>query len=180
MRQNTFTFKPAFKITVAGNHKPHISNVDEAMRRRLHLVPFTVTIPPEQRDNQLAAKLAAEYGGILAWAMEACANYLANGLRAPKRVVSATDEWFEDEYKIGAFLAARCVVDANERDSIKAIWWAYDQWAREAGETWRMTARDLAADLRRRGFEDCYAGRDQGLRGIRVLSTPERVFGARP
>lgn len=180
MRQNTFTFKPAFKITIAGNHKPRISNVDEAMRRRLHLVPFTVTIPPEQRDKQLAAKLAAEYGGILLWALEGCAGYLANGLHPPARVVSATDEWFDDEDRLGSFLAARCVLDPNERDSIKAIWAAYDQWAREAGETWRMTARDLAADLRKRGFEDCYAGRDKGLRGIRVLALPERVFAARP
>lgn len=179
MRQNTFTFRPAFKITIAGNHKPRISNVDEAMRRRLHLVPFTVTIPPEQRDKTLADKLRAEYGGILAWAMEGCADYLANGLRPPERVVAATEEWFEDEDKIGAFLAARCIVDPNARDSIKAIWAAYDDWAREAGETWRMTARDLAADLRKRGFVDCYAGRDKGLRGLRVLALPERVFGPR-
>jgi len=30
---------------IVGNHKPSLSSVDEAIRRRFHLVPFTVTIP---------------------------------------------------------------------------------------------------------------------------------------
>lgn len=42
MRQDFFTFTPAFKLLIAGNHKPGLRNVDEAMRRRFHLVPFTV------------------------------------------------------------------------------------------------------------------------------------------
>ena len=40
------------------------------MRRRLHLVPFNVTIPEERRDRQLTEKLLKERGGILAWADE--------------------------------------------------------------------------------------------------------------
>ena len=31
-----------FKLVIAGNHKPSIRNIDEAMKRRLHMVPFTV------------------------------------------------------------------------------------------------------------------------------------------
>jgi putative DNA primase/helicase len=44
MRQDFFTYSPAFKLVIAGNHKPALSGVDEAIRRRFHLVPFTVTI----------------------------------------------------------------------------------------------------------------------------------------
>jgi putative DNA primase/helicase len=40
MRQDFFEYIPQFKLWVAGNHKPRLRNVDEAMRRRLHLVPF--------------------------------------------------------------------------------------------------------------------------------------------
>ena len=54
MRQDFFEFIPQFKLVVAGNHKPAIRTIDEAMRRRLHLVPFTVTIPPKQRDKTSA------------------------------------------------------------------------------------------------------------------------------
>ena len=36
MRQDFFEFFPQFKLFVAGNHKPAIRNIDEAMKRRLH------------------------------------------------------------------------------------------------------------------------------------------------
>jgi putative DNA primase/helicase len=53
MRQDFFEFTPIFKLVVAGNHKPGLRSVDEAIRRRFHLVPFTVTIPVEERDETL-------------------------------------------------------------------------------------------------------------------------------
>ncbi len=46
MRQDFFEYRPAFKLLISGNHKPSLRSVNEAMRRRLHLLPFTVTIPP--------------------------------------------------------------------------------------------------------------------------------------
>jgi putative DNA primase/helicase len=72
MRQDFFEYVPQFKLVIAGNHKPSIRNVDEAMKRRLHLIPFTVTIPPERRDGRLTEKLLKERDGILAWAVEGC------------------------------------------------------------------------------------------------------------
>jgi P4 family phage/plasmid primase-like protien len=46
MRQDFFDFTPTFKLFIAGNHKPRLSTIDEAMRRRMLVVPFTVQIPP--------------------------------------------------------------------------------------------------------------------------------------
>jgi putative DNA primase/helicase len=60
MRQDSFEFTPQFKLMIAGNHKPRLRSVDEAIRRRLHLVPFTVTIPVKDRDTRLFEKRAAE------------------------------------------------------------------------------------------------------------------------
>ena len=54
MRQDFFEYIPQFKLIIAGNHKPGLRSVDEAIRRRFHLIPFTVTIPPEERDPELA------------------------------------------------------------------------------------------------------------------------------
>ncbi len=49
MRQDFFEFTPQFKLLIAGNHRPSLRSVDEAIRRRFHLIPFQVTIPPEER-----------------------------------------------------------------------------------------------------------------------------------
>jgi putative DNA primase/helicase len=69
MRQDFFTFTPQFKLLIAGNYKPSLRSVDEAIRRRFHLVPFVVTIPKEKRDGKLFEKLKAEWPGILQWAL---------------------------------------------------------------------------------------------------------------
>src|SRR5215211_988224 len=65
MRQDFFDFDPTFKLLISGNHKPHLRNVDEAMRRRLLLVPFTVQIPKAERDPKLMEKLKSEWPAIL-------------------------------------------------------------------------------------------------------------------
>ena len=72
MRQDFFEFVPAFKLFVVGNHRPHFRSVDEAIRRRLHLLPFTVTIPESERDPNLAEKLKTEWPDILRWQIVGC------------------------------------------------------------------------------------------------------------
>ncbi len=37
MRDDFLDFRPAFKLFIAGNHKPSLRSVDEAIRRRFHL-----------------------------------------------------------------------------------------------------------------------------------------------
>ena len=53
MRQDFFEFQPQLKLLICGNHKPGLNAVDEAIRRRFHLIPFTVTIPTDERDETL-------------------------------------------------------------------------------------------------------------------------------
>ena len=113
MRQDFFEFTPQFKLLVAGNHKPAIRNVDEAMRRRLHMIPFTVTIPPAKRDQRLQDRLLAERDGILAWAVQGCLEWQRVGLRPPAAVKAATDEYFEAEDALGRWMAEGCVRGAN-------------------------------------------------------------------
>lgn len=44
MRQDTFEFTPQLTLMIAGNTQPSFRGVDEAIRARVVLVPFTVTI----------------------------------------------------------------------------------------------------------------------------------------
>jgi putative DNA primase/helicase len=44
------------------------------------LVPFTVTIPPEERDPELPDKLLEERKGILVWTVDGCAQWQRTGL----------------------------------------------------------------------------------------------------
>lgn len=97
MRQDFFTYQPQFKLLIAGNHKPTLRGVDEALRRRFHLIPFAVTIPAPERDADLAEKLKSEWGGILAWAIEGCLQWQRIGLAPPPAVTGATAEYLDSE-----------------------------------------------------------------------------------
>jgi putative DNA primase/helicase len=97
MRCDFFDFIPQFKLWIVGNHKPRLDNVDEAMRRRMLLVPFLVQIPVEERDPDLAEKLKAEWPAILRWMIDACLEWQRTGLAPPKIVTQATEEYFADQ-----------------------------------------------------------------------------------
>jgi putative DNA primase/helicase len=105
MRQDYFDFVPKFKLFIVGNHKPRLDNVDEAMRRRLLLVPFTVQIPPEERDPELPEKLKAEWPAILRWMIDGCLEWQKIGLAPPKIVTDATNEYFNDQDTLKQWLA---------------------------------------------------------------------------
>ncbi|MBS0576220.1 MAG: hypothetical protein JSS45_07340 [Proteobacteria bacterium] len=135
MRQDFFEYTPQFKLVIAGNHKPAIRNVDEAMKRRLHLIPFTITVPPERRDKHLQQKLLAERDGILAWALEGCLAWQRLGrLDPPPQVVAATEEYFEAEDALGRWLEERCVREANAKSLTAELFTDWKQWAEAAGE----------------------------------------------
>jgi P4 family phage/plasmid primase-like protien len=84
MRQDFFEFKPKFKLMIAGNHKPTLRGIDEAIRRRIHLIPLVVTIPPGKRDKELFEKLKPEWPGILAWCLDGCVEWQKLGLARQK------------------------------------------------------------------------------------------------
>jgi putative DNA primase/helicase len=109
MHQNFFTYTPSFKLVIAGNHKPKLHNVDEAIRRRLYLVPFTVTIPADKRDPDLAEKLTAEWPAILRWAIEGCLTWQTTRLAPPKIVTEATEEYFTAQDPLAEWMEACCV-----------------------------------------------------------------------
>ncbi|HNL88509.1 MAG TPA: phage/plasmid primase, P4 family [Nitrospira sp.] len=134
MRQDFFEYLPQFKLIIAGNHKPSIRNVDEAMKRRLHLIPFTVTIPPEKRDGKLTEKLLQERDGILAWAVEGCLAWQREGIKAPASVVSATEEYFEAEDALGLWIEERCELHPEAKVSSSDLYADWREWAERAGE----------------------------------------------
>ena len=108
MRQDFFTYNPQFKLFIIGNHKPIIRNVDEAMRARLNLVPFLVTIPKDERDNQLSEKLREEWPGILQWMIDGCLEWQVTGLAPPGIVAAATDDYIAQEDTFSVWLRERC------------------------------------------------------------------------
>ena len=111
MRADFFTYTPEFKLLLAGNHKPGLSAVDEAWRRRFNLIPFAVTIPKDERDPDLTEKLKPEWPGILQWAIGGCRLWAERGLDPPTSVVAATEAYFAEQDSIGRWIEEECALD---------------------------------------------------------------------
>lgn len=177
MRQDFFEFFPQFKLVVAGNHKPAIRNIDEAMKRRLHLIPFTITVPPERRDKHLQQKLLGERDGILAWAVQGCLNWQRLGrLDPPQQVLEATEEYFEAEDALGRWLDERCVREANAKSLSAELFNDWKQWADAAGEF--IGSQKRFSDLLiTRGVEKWRNPSGlRGFRGIGLKSPPRPAY----
>lgn len=151
MHADYFEFTPAFTPWLATNHRPEITGTDHAIWRRIRLIPFTVTIPENERDPALAAKLLAELPGILAWSIEGCLDWQHNGLNAPDAVVHATDDYRDDMDIVGAFLHERCDLDPNSSVKASILHTLQDYWARENGHE-PLTQKALGTRLAERGF----------------------------
>jgi putative DNA primase/helicase len=134
MRQDPFTYLPNFKLAIAGNHKPGLKSVDAAIRARLNLTPFTVTIPPTERDPGLSEKLWEEAPGILAWMLEGCADWRHVRLAPPPVVTLATEEYFDSEDMTALWIKECCDTGRFCEGLSGALFRSWTAWAITAGE----------------------------------------------
>jgi putative DNA primase/helicase len=149
MRQDNFTYVPQFKLIVAGNHRPTLENVTPAMKRRMHVVPFTVT--PAQVDLQLGEKLKAEWPAILAWMIEGCLAWQQHGLCVPDRVAAATADYFDGQDTVGTWLQECCETEGRSVNELQTLVESFNRYSStNNGRTLR--AQELSEALTARGF----------------------------
>ncbi len=151
MRAEWFDFKPTHKLWLSTNHKPEIRGTDNAIWRRIRLIPWAVTIPPAERDRKLAEKLRGELSGVLAWAVEGCLEWQREGLRAPEEVRQATREYRVEMDVLAAFLEDCCERAEKKRAYAGELWDAWKRWCEETGERPESQKR-FGGRLSERGF----------------------------
>jgi putative DNA primase/helicase len=170
MRQDFFEYSPQFKLFIAGNHRPALRSVDEAIRRRFHLVPFTVTIPPEERDGTLTEQLKAEWPGILAWMIGGCLQWQRHGLNPPKAVLAATAEYLEGEDALLAWIDEDCERDPQAHAKTSDLYESFRRWADRNGEH-AGSAKRFAQSLETHGFRKTRTRAARGFIGLSVKSS---------
>lgn len=158
-------FRPTFKLWLACNHKPEIAGTDHAIWRRIHLIPFDVTIPEKEREKRILEQLKAELPGILAWCVRGASEYYREGLKVPDEVKRATQRYQTEQDTLSEFIADNCEVDASFSAPVSEIYMMFDMWCRANGET-IMHRKLFAQMMRARGFKQAQAHRGRIWRGI--------------
>ncbi len=150
-----FSFKPTFKIFMATNHKPKIRGADNGIWRRIKMIPFTVTIPPEQRDKKLTDKLIAENAGILNWLIQGYAMWKKEGLgKEPDAIREANEEYRMDMDSVGTFVNDCLEIDASLKWRLhtKILYETYIKWCNKNNER-VMSQKWLGLRMSEKGFK---------------------------
>ena len=128
-----FDFKPTHALHLSTNHKPEIRGTDNAIWRRIRLVPWAVTIPPAEQDKKLPQKLREELPGVLAWIVRGCSEWLREGLLAPEEVRQATRA-YRAEMDVSPPSSRIAVRGENETAFAGELWGSWKRWCEETGE----------------------------------------------
>lgn len=177
MRQDFFEFYPQFKLFIVGNNKPSLNTVDEAMRRRFNLIPFTVTIPEHKRDPNLSDKLKTEWPGIMSWMLEGCLEFQKSGLIKPSAVKEATETYMSMEDGFTAWWGECIDIDPNAFCRVSDAYDSWKKWTSKSGDipggskefSQTLLAR---ADILKIKYYRSSEGR--GFRGMKIRAMPTK------
>ena len=165
------TFTPTHTPLMVTNFLPKIDGTDPAAWRRVRVIPFDVTVPPEERDPELGSKLELEADVIVTWALEGWADYQANGMPMAEAVTAATDRYRQDSDTVARFLADECVRAPAARVSLSELFQAFTAWASEDGAD-PMPRRQFSTQIEAHGIEKYRATAGIAFRGL-GLATEE-------
>jgi putative DNA primase/helicase len=161
-----FEFDAHFKIVLATNHKPTIRGTDNAIWRRVRLVPFSITIPEKEQDKSLPQKLRRELPGILAWAVRGCLKWLQQGLGQPAEVIAAMQAYREEMDVLGGFLKDKCHVGEDFRETAGTLYLSYRSWCESNGEK-LLSQQRFGVALADRGFAPHHTRRARFWLGLK-------------
>ena len=174
--EHEIEFQPTHKLWISGNHKPVIADTSLAIWRRIKLIPFTVTIPDDEIDQELSLKLEVELSGILAWAVKGCLAWQREGLKEPREVTTATLAYRDEEDILAEYIQDRCVLKATATVAKGELYEDYKQWCENTGcepvsqKTWRTR-------LMERGITEAKSGSIRYWRGIGLSKEQEENAG---
>ncbi len=129
-----FRYVPQFKIWIRANDIPIIQGTDNAIWRRMKLIPFLKEIPKSERRARhiVDRKLDAEAEGIFAWMVEGAKMWYEDGLQDPQIVTEAVEDYRADMDTFARFLA-----DTTDPSSLsilqRDLYTVYRDWTDEQG-----------------------------------------------
>jgi putative DNA primase/helicase len=165
MRGDFFDFTPTHKLLIAGNIKPSLRNVDEGIRRRFLLVPFTVQIPPAERDPKLTEKLKAEWPAILRWMTDGCLEWQRVGLVVPTIVRDASEAYFAEQDTLRQWIEDCLDEEPNAFTASRALFISWKAWS-EARNMRSGTEKAFVEELVGRGYQQHRTSYARGLNGL--------------
>ena len=161
-----FLYHESFEIVERGrlffstNHRPRLPDDDDAVWRRVRVVPFNHTIPEEKRDPAVKrdlCNLKLSGAAILAWLVKGCLAYRKEGLTPPSAVAEATLAYRHEVSELNDWLEERCEVQPGNplfEEESASLWSDYQNWAANEGVRYPVKSqREFGKKLGTYGFD---------------------------
>lgn len=175
--QESFTYKPQFKILIAANFAPRFTASDEAMVFRTRRMPFihvAQKLDPKVRETLVDPSEAGS--AILAWAVAGCLDWQRHGMPVPELIRRSNEAYrIENDPAHGFFQDVLEFGDPSDLDyriSRKQLREAYEEWCRDEGVRHPLGPKKLHERLRERGC------REAAVNGTRYWDGVRRVISA--
>ncbi len=152
-------FTPRLKLWFSMNHRPNFDTADDAMLRRLLIIPFEnkVDVGGKGDIQDFADKIVNQEGpGILNRLLEGLHDWQNETLaktNLPLAIRRASGEYWQGKHVLTQFFQERTDHDANLFERAGYLRAAYETWAHE-GNIYPIDGKSFAAELRNKGFLD--------------------------
>jgi len=184
MRSNDFVETvPAFTPWIFVNTPPTIEGADEAVLRRLVVVPWDVVIPKRSEDSALRERLMAgdNQKAVLAWSLDGWTAYAGNpDLEAPLATIPARQKFLSELSDLDRALWEIAVIEEEAHCLPMQLYGVYKHWANLNGIRNVESATKFGTFLSGRGYEKVRKridGKVTWVRvGIRISAEYERIF----
>jgi P4 family phage/plasmid primase-like protien len=124
--QDAIEAQPTARFVFSTNSLPRFADRSEGIWRRLSIIPFQVSVPPERQDPRLADSLTAELPGIFSWAVEGLRRLRSNGrFTEPAVSVRVREEHRTESNFARAFLTEETVFRPGAQTPCATLYAAY-------------------------------------------------------
>lgn len=135
LHENSFDFRPQFKIYVNTNYLPVINDMTLFSSDRIIIIPFDRHFDEQSRDTTLKRQFAEDYvqSAILNWLLEGYQLLRIEGLHLPKSVKEATERYQHDSDRMALFFEDNLVADDTAEELTSTVYARYKNWCIENG-----------------------------------------------
>lgn len=152
LHENSFDFKPQFKLYVNTNYLPVINDMTLFSSGRVIIVPFDRHFEEWEQDRTLKAEFAKDeaQSAILNWLMEGYYLLRKEGLKQPQSVIDATAAYYHESDKVQQFAEDKLCEDTSAEVRTSVVYDRYKQWCVENG-CYAENSRNFNQELRKFG-----------------------------
>lgn len=155
-----FDLAITFKLWIVGNDRPQVSNFDEALHRRMNVVPFERPFTEEQRDKNIKQKLKEEYPQILRLLVDYCLHWQKEGLKQSESMKGVLNDYQAEQDKVGKFLEDYTQVDPYGVVNCTRAYKAFKKWCDDNGHKAENQTR-FGIKMKKKGYAS-ESGYDNG------------------